>query len=100
MSRGVATGKPPTLGVGVQLQDSGLCNSGLSLACFLHHACSVVGATRLLTSVDRALRKLGAITVRAYAVTAQYDNISAILQSAGSNLLQVMRITGVVRNPG
>ena len=63
MSRGLATGKPPTLGVGVQLPDSGLCNSGLSLACFLQHACSVVGGTRLLTSVDRALRKLGAITV-------------------------------------
>ena len=74
----------------------------------LHHlqvkarkpACAACGGWHPGPSLDRALRKLGAITVRAYAGTAQYVNISAILQSAGPNPLQVMRITGVVRNPG
>ena len=40
-------------------------------------------------SLDRALRKLGAISMRAYAMTAQYVKIFAVLQTAGVNRVHV-----------
>ena len=70
----------------------------------LHHlevrarkpACAACGGWHPGPSLDRALRKLGAVTVGAYAVTAQYVNIFAILQSAGPNPLQVDKECDVI----